>query len=57
MMSVAYRADRRPDPTPIHSFARRPHPPRPYGSAALPGRLSFVILSTPERTALFQVGI
>ena len=27
------------------------------GPAALPGRLSFVTLSTPERMALFRVGI
>ena len=38
-------------------FARCPYQSRPYGSAALPGRLSFVTLSTPERTALFRVGI
>jgi len=38
-------------------FARCPYQSRPYGSAALPGRLSFVTLSTPERMALFRVGI
>ena len=37
--------------------ARCPFQSRPYGSAALPGRLSFVTLSTPERMALFRAGI
>jgi hypothetical protein len=45
------------DSKPWQGFPRCPHQPRPYGSAGLSGRLSFVTLSMPERTALFRVGI